>query len=59
MEEGSVQRLVDDLRKEIDASLIDARLLLTPTERIEKMRDCLQFLEDLRAARANPVQADR
>lgn len=59
MEEGSVQRLVDDLRKEIDASLIDARLLLTPTERIEKMRDCLQFLEDLRAARANPVQANR
>lgn len=60
MEEGSsVQRVVDELRKELDGTLIDARLLLTPTERVEKMRDCLQFVEDLRAARANPVQADR
>ena len=60
MEEGSsVQKIVDDLRKEIDGTLIDARLLLTPTERVERMRDCLQFIEDLRAARANTVQADR
>ena len=60
MEEGSsVQKLVDELRRDVDGALIDARLRLTPTERVEKMRDCLQFIEDLRAARANPVQADR
>lgn len=60
MEEGSsVQKLVDELRGEIDGTLIDARLLLTPTERIEKMRCFLQFIEDLRAARASPVQNDR
>lgn len=56
---GSVQRLVDELRRDVDGALIDARLLLTPTERVERMRDCLQFIEDLRAARANTVQADR
>ena len=60
MEEGSsVQKLVDELRREIDVTLIDARLLLTPTERVEKMRSFLQFVEDLRIARASTVQNDR
>lgn len=58
-EVSSIQKLVDELRREIDGTLIDARLLLTPTERIEKMREVLQFVEDLRSARANSIQANR
>jgi hypothetical protein len=57
-ETSSVDLLVQELLKELDMELVAARLRLTPTERVEKMRRFLQFAEDLRAARADRVPKD-
>jgi hypothetical protein len=43
-------RIFAKIESGIDGSLIDERLRLTPTERLESMRQVLEFVEDVRRA---------
>ena len=47
------QRVFERLDSGVDPTLIAANLLLTPTERVEKMMRALDLILELRAARAN------
>ena len=51
-DKGSIEKLVEELARELDVSLIDAQLRRSPTERLEHMLRALRFAEDLRRARA-------
>jgi hypothetical protein len=48
MERSSFDDVVEALAKEVDGTLIEANLKLTPTERIERMRSFLEFIEAVR-----------
>lgn len=48
---NSIDEVVEALRADIDVTLIERNLKLTPTERLEKMRRFLEFVEAMRAAR--------
>jgi hypothetical protein len=51
MERSSVDALVDELARELDATLIDASLRLTPTERLEAMRRILELADEAERSR--------
>ncbi len=48
VERGCQDELIDALAAEIDGTLIDERLRLTPTERLESMRRVLEFIDAVR-----------
>ena len=48
---SSIDEIVEALRSELDVSLIERNLALSPTERLEKMRRFQEFIETMRAAR--------
>ncbi len=50
MERSSIDELVEQLAGEVDGTLVEENLRLTPTERVEKVRAALQFIEDGRDA---------
>jgi hypothetical protein len=56
---SSVDEIVEALAVEIDGTLIDERLQLTPTERLESMRRVLAFVDAARHPRGSrPAGAD-
>lgn len=53
------QRILELIPAGVDATLIDENLRLTPTERVEKMRRALDFIESARAAYEHRLQEGR
>jgi hypothetical protein len=56
MERSSVDEPVAILAAEIDGTLIEERLRLTPTERLESMFRVLEFTDEARKGRGNRRQ---
>ncbi|MGK3987366.1 hypothetical protein [Sorangium sp. So ce136] len=53
------QRILERVPSGIDASLIAENLRLTPTERVERMRKALEFIEEAKAAHGHQLSARR
>ena len=53
------QRILEQIPSGVDVTLIDENLRLTPTERVEKMRRALAFIEEARAAYEHRLQKAR
>lgn len=53
------QRILERVPSGVDASLIDENLRLTPTERVERMRKALEFIEEAKAAHGHRLSARR
>jgi hypothetical protein len=53
------QRILDVIPSGVDVTLIDENLRLTPTERVERMRKVLEFLEDARASHGDRLPTRR
>ena len=49
----SQDRLLDELDSGVDVSQIDERLALSPTERLERMRQFLVFLDGMKTGDAD------
>jgi hypothetical protein len=49
----SIEEIIRIYKKDIDVTLIDERLRLTPEERVRRAEDFGFFLEQLRAAKGN------
>jgi hypothetical protein len=50
------QRILELIPSGVDVTQIEENLRLTPTERLEKMRRTLEFIEDARAAYEHRLQ---
>ncbi|WP_437325345.1 hypothetical protein [Sorangium sp. So ce381] len=53
------QRILERVPSGVDASLIAENLRLTPTERVERMRKALEFIEEAKAAHGHRLSARR
>ncbi|AUX30598.1 uncharacterized protein SOCE836_027070 [Sorangium cellulosum] len=53
------QRILERVPSGVDASLIAENLRLTPTERVERMRKALEFIEEAKAAHGHRFSARR
>ncbi|MCU1325798.1 MAG: hypothetical protein JWN34_1168 [Bryobacterales bacterium] len=50
---NSVDEIIELYRKDVDVTLIEESLRLTPEERVRRAEDFGFFLEEIRAAKAN------
>jgi hypothetical protein len=55
MTRGWQDEVLDQWPAGIDGSLIEERLRLTPTERLERLRAFLEFLDAARGRRGDPL----
>ncbi|WP_437669363.1 hypothetical protein [Sorangium sp. So ce131] len=53
------QRILERIPSGVDPSLIAENLRLTPTERVERMRKALEFIEEAKAAHGHRLPAHR
>jgi hypothetical protein len=51
----SIDEIIELYRKDIDVTLIDERLKLTPEERVRRTEDFGFFLEEIRKAKGKPA----
>ena len=48
--------MLDEIESGVDVSQIDERLALSPTERLDRMREFLRFLDDMKAGDGDRLQ---
>ncbi|HYU27257.1 MAG TPA: hypothetical protein VEO74_18745 [Thermoanaerobaculia bacterium] len=50
MDEADFDELIDELKADVDRTLIRENLKLTPTQRLQRLQDAQRFAEEVRAA---------
>jgi hypothetical protein len=54
---NSIDEIIELYRKDVDVTLLEESLRLTPEERVRRAEDFGQFLEEIRAVKANQPKA--
>jgi hypothetical protein len=55
--QSSIDRILAEIDSGIDVTQIDERLALTPTERLDRMRQFLVFLDEIKAENGDRLPA--
>ncbi len=50
VDEADFDELIDELKADVDRTLIRENLKLTPTQRLQRLQDAQRFAEEVRAA---------